>query len=349
MLVRGQYDQPGEKVEAAAPTALHPLPPDAPKNRLGLAQWLVDPANPLTARVIVNRYWQRYFGTGIVKTSEDFGAQGEWPTHPELLDWLALEFIRGGWDVKHIQRLIVTSAVYRQSSHATPEKRARDPQNRMIARAPRLRLEAEVIRDNALAVSGLLVRKIGGPSVKPYQPEGLWEEVAYGAEFSAQKFTRDEGENLYRRSMYTFWKRQAPPPTMLLFDAPNREICTVKRSRTNTPLQALALMNDPQFVEAARHLALRAIRETGGGVMQRVMHAFKLATAREPTPEECALLVGLYDRQLERYQADAEGAEQLLAVGESELDPAGCSPSELAALAAVASVILNLDETITRG
>ena len=217
-------------------------------NRLGMARWLVDPANPLTARVIVNRMWQMHFGTGLVKTAEDFGAQGEQPSHPQLLDWLADEFIRSGWDMKHMHRLLVTSAAYKQSSKVTPELFARDPENRLLARGPRFRLQAELIRDHALYVSGLLVEKIGGPSVKPYQPAGLWEEVAYGggvAGFTAGKFEQDKGESLYRKSMYTFWKRTSPPPALSTFDAPEREFCVVRRSRTNTPLQALVTMNDP--------------------------------------------------------------------------------------------------------
>jgi hypothetical protein len=260
VLIRGQYDQPGEPVQPGTPAVLPPLPADAPANRLGLARWLVDPAHPLTARVAVNRTWQQYFGVGIVATTEDFGSQGEWPSHPELLDWLAVEFVESGWNVKALHRLIVTSATYRQSSSATPEQYRRDPQNRLLARGPRFRLDAEMIRDNALAVSGLLVEHVGGKSVRPYQPEGLWEAVGYTTSNTA-RFTQDHGDALYRRSMYTFWKRTAPPPTMQIFDAPSREVCTVRRPRTNTPGAALALMNDVQFVEAARHLAARLYRE----------------------------------------------------------------------------------------
>lgn len=349
ILARGQYDQPTDKVTAAVPRALTPMPPDAPLNRLGFAKWLVDPSHPLTARVTVNRYWQHYFGTGLVKTSEDFGVQGEWPSHPELLDWLATEFIRTGWDVKAMQRLIVTSATYRQSSRMSPELLERDPENRLLARGPRYRMDAETVRDNALAVAGLLVPKIGGPSVRPYQPKGLWEEVSYGDKtFTAQVFEQDFGENLYRRSMYTFWKRQSPPPTMLIFDAPSREVCTARRARTNTPLQALALLNDPQFVEAARMLAERAMREAGPDSLQRVIYAFKAATAREPQAEECAILVDAFDHEHVHYVQNPDAALELLSVGEAKRDET-LNVAELAALTTVASMILNLDETVTKG
>lgn len=348
ILKRGQYDQPTEKVTPAVPAVLPPLPADAPPNRLGLAQWLVSPDHPLTARVAVNRFWARYFGTGIVKTVEDFGIQGDLPSHPELLDWLATEFIRTGWDVKALQRLIVTSAAYRQSSRSTPELRKRDPENRLLARGPRFRMDAEMIRDAALAVSGLLVPTIGGPSVKPYQPEGIWEEVSYGdPNFTAQSYTQDHGEALYRRSMYIFWKRTAPPPSMVVFDAPNREVCTARRARTNTPLQALVLMNDPQYVEAARHLAARMIKDGGAAPEERIAYAFRLATARFPKPEETAVLAEIFKTQLERYRQNTEAAKQLLAVGESPRDET-LDPAEHAAWTTVASMILNLDETVTK-
>lgn len=347
ILTRGQYDLPGDEVTPATPAALLPLPEDAPKNRLGLAQWLVHPDHPLTARVIVNRYWQRYFGAGIVKTAEDFGTQGEWPTHPQLLDWLATEFMQSDWDIKHMQRLIVTSATYRQDSPLSPNLAEIDPENRLLARGPRFRLDAETVRDNALAISGLLAEKIGGPSVKPYQPPGIWKEVAYGAGYTAQAYEQDTGESLYRRSMYTFWKRQAPPPGMMIFDAPNRETCISRRARTNTPLQALALMNDPQFVEAARALAQRIMTEGGPKPAQRIRYAFRLATARTPSRKELAILINIYEAQLAEFQQDEEGAKSLLAVADStpaeDLDTA-----ELAAWSAVTSVILNLDETITK-
>src|SRR5207253_1771585 len=228
------------------PASLPRLPADVPNNRLGFARWLVDPSNPLTARVAVNRYWQMYFGTGLVKTIDDFGSQGEWPTHPELLDWLATEFVRTGWNVKAMQKLIVMSATYRQASKVTPLLLSRDPENRLLARGPRLRLSAEMIRDQALAISGLLVERLGGPSVKPYQPKGLWKELG------DVDYTPDHGENLYRRSLYTFWKRTVAPPSMMTFDAAARETCSVRETRTNTPLQALTLMNEITYVEAGR-------------------------------------------------------------------------------------------------
>ncbi|MBX7166249.1 MAG: PSD1 and planctomycete cytochrome C domain-containing protein [Pirellulales bacterium] len=350
ILMRGQYDKPGEKVSPGVPAALPPLPAGAPANRLGLAQWLVDPSHPLVARVIVNRYWQMYFGTGLVKTSEDFGSQGELPSHPELLDWLATEFIRSGWDVKHMQRLIVQSATYRQSSRVAPDAHRTDPENRLLARASRLRLPAEFIRDQALAASGLLDPRIGGASVSPYQPAGLWEELASredGKNWTAQEYTQSHGSDLYRRTMYTFWKRTSPPPTLATFDAPDRETCTVRRARTNTPLQALILMNDPTYVEASRKLAERLLTEAGPGVDDRLALAFRLATARRPDERELAVLRRVLDEQLVAYRSRPEAAEELLHVGESAAAPV--DPVELAAWSVVCSMILNLDETVTRG
>ncbi len=346
VMKRGQYDQPGEPVTRGVPAVLPPLPADAPKNRLGLARWLVDENNPLPARVTVNRFWQQYFGVGLVKTSEDFGSQGEQPPHPELLDWLAVEFQRSGWDVKRLQRTIVTSATYRQSSKATPDQYAADPENRLFARGPRFRLDAETVRDNALFVSGLLVDRIGGPSVKPYQPPGIWEAVGYTTSNTA-RFTQDHGEALYRRSLYTFWKRTAPPPALQLFDAPTRETCTVRRSRTNSPLAALALLNDVQFFEAARGLAQRTMIEAGANVQDRAAYAFRLVTARPPTEEELAVLVRQYEAQRTGYCQDLESARQVIAVGESP-PPEGLEPAELAAWTLVANCLLNLDETITK-
>jgi hypothetical protein len=349
LLERGEYDKPTEKVEPMTPAVLPPLPADAPRNRLGLAKWLVEPAHPLTARVAVNRFWSRYFGTGFVKTLQDFGVQGEWPSHPELLDWLATEFVRTKWDVKGMQRLIVTSATYRQSSRIAPELYEKDPENRLLARGPRFRMDAEMVRDNALAASGLLVKKIGGRSVKPYQPAGLWEEVSFGDKsFTAQTFEQDHGEALFRRSMYTFWKRTAPPPMMALFDAPNREVCTAKRARTNTPLQALALMNDTQYVEAARALAQRTMKECPGTVEERIAWAFRLATSRKPSEQEAAVLKKLYEAQLEDYKQKPETAKELVSHGESPRDES-LDVCELAAWTTVASTILNLDETVTKG
>jgi hypothetical protein len=344
VLKRGQYDQPGEKVEPAVPGCLPALPTGVPANRLGLARWLVDPANPLTARVAVNRWWQTYFGTGIVETAEDFGSQGSWPSHPELLDWLATELVRSGWDVKGLQRLLVTSAAYRQSSRATPELLERDPGNRLLARGPRFRLPAETVRDNALAVAGLLVRRVGGPSVKPYQPAGLWEDVSVERRVV---YKPDTGADLYRRSLYTYWKRTCPPPALTAFDAPDRETCVIRRARTNTPLQALVLLNDPTHVEAARKLAERALREGGTSPESRLAHAYRLAVARPPRPEETSVLLPILRRALDRFRGDSKAAERLLGVGASPRDP-GMDASELAAWSAVASVLLNLDETITK-
>jgi hypothetical protein len=351
VLVRGQYDKKGEKVRAATPAALPPLPADAPANRLGLARWLVDPANPLPSRVIVNRYWQAYFGTGLVKTAEDFGTQGEFPSHPELLDWLADEFIRTGWDVKQMQRLLVTSATYRQASVVPSALRSKDPENRLLARASRLRLPAEFIRDQALAVSGLLDGRIGGASVSPYQPPGLWEELMSrqdGANWTAQTYRQSHGPDLYRRTMYTFWKRTSPPPTLATFDAPDRETCTVRRARTNTPLQALVLMNDPTYVEAARKVAERVLTEAGLTLEERITFVFRLATARRPKPIEVAVLQRVLEEQRAAYHKDARTARKLLQVGEASPDPR-VNGAELAAWTVVTSMILNLDEAVTRG
>jgi uncharacterized protein DUF1553/uncharacterized protein DUF1549/concanavalin A-like lectin/glucanase superfamily protein/cytochrome c len=343
VLVRGEYDKPGEKVEPAVPASLPPLKTDGPVNRLALARWLVDPANPLVARVTVNRFWQMYFGTGLVKTPEDFGSQGETPRHPELLDWLATEFIRTGWDMKAMQKLLVMSATYQQSSKIPPQLLARDPDNRLLARGPRYRLSAEMIRDAALATSGLLVEKIGGPSVKPYQPPGLWEEL--GA--TAGKYPQEQGSNLYRRSMYTFWKRTIPPPSMMIFDASGREMCTVRQVRTNTPLQALTLLNDIPYVEASRALAERVLLSGARSADERLDLAFRMATARHLQPRELTILQAGLDRYLTQYRECPEAAQKLLGVGESprnqQLDPV-----EHAAYTVTMSVILNLDETITK-
>jgi len=349
LLERGQYDAPGEALTAGIPGLFGAIGDgEREASRLDLARWLVQPDNPLTARVAVNRLWQRLFGHGIVKTSEDFGSQGEWPSHPELLDWLATEFVASGWDLKAMQRLIATSAAYRQASRLTPELLERDPENRLIARGPRHRLDAEQIRDLALASSGLLVEELGGPSVRPYQPPGLWKAVGYSGS-NTVNFVRDSGEALYRRSLYTFWKRTAPPPTMGLFDAPTRESCSVRRARTNTPLQALALMNDEQYVEAARELGARARLDAGPEPAAVIDRAFRLATARPPDAFERAVLLEQYFGQLAGFQREPQRAVDLLAVGESmlpaELD---APPAEMAAWATVASLILNLDETVTK-
>ena len=317
----------------------------APLNRLDLAVWLVSPEHPLTARVTVNRYWAMFFGAGLVKTINDFGSQGEWPSHPELLDWLACQFRDGGrsggpWDVKALVRLIVTSATYRQSAAVTPEKLEKDPYNRLLSRGPRLQLDAEFIRDNALAVSGLLNPKIGGPSVKPYQPPGIWDGTD-------AKYEQDHGDALYRRGMYVFWRRSAHYPSFATFDAPNREVCTFLRQRTQTPLQSLVLMNDPEYVESARALAERVMREEPSDLTKRLTRAFRHTLGRVPQADEIATLQRTYEEQLAGFRDDAETADKLLAVGESKL-PESTDKIELAAMTAVANVLLNLNETITK-
>ncbi|HVR76617.1 MAG TPA: PSD1 and planctomycete cytochrome C domain-containing protein [Planctomycetota bacterium] len=350
LLVRGQYDKRGEKVTAGVPAFLPPLPEGAPPTRLGLARWLVDPSNPLTARVTVNRYWQMYFGTGLVRTAEDFGSQGEAPSHAGLLDWLAIELVESGWDVKALQARIVLSAAYRQSSRRAPELNERDPENRLLARGPRLRLQAEFIRDQALAAGGLLDRRIGGRSVSPYQPAGLWEELASredGANWTAQTYVQSHGEDLYRRTMYTYWKRTAPPPTLMTFDAPDRETCTVRRARTNTPLQALVLLNDPTYVEASRKLAERMMREAEGSPEARITFAFRWTTGRAPAPAEAEVARRLFEESLAAYRKDPEAARKLLGVGESKRDES-LDAAELGAWTLVASLLLNLDVTVTK-
>jgi hypothetical protein len=347
VLGRGQYDNPKDKVSAGVPAFLPPMAPGLPANRLGLAKWIVSPNNPLTARVAVNHYWEEYFGTGIVKTSEDFGSQGEQPSNPQLLDWLATEFVRTGWNVKAVQRLIVTSATYRQSSRVTPELEERDPENRLLARGPRFRLPAELVRDNALAVSGLLDDRIGGTSVYPYQPKGLWEEMAFGSGFSGQTYVESTGRDLYRRSMYTIWKRTVPPAALVTFDAPDREKCTARRSVTNTPLQALVLLNDPTYVEASRFLAARTLTQGGKTETARINYAFRLATGRIPDAQERAVLVEAARDALADYRLHGSEATALLNVGASKSDPK-LDPKELAAWTTVAGIILNLDETITK-
>ncbi len=345
LLMRGQYDKPGDQVTPTVPAFLPPLPAGAPANRLTLARWLVDPANPLTARVAVNRYWQAYFGTGLVKTSEDFGSQGEAPSHPELLDWLATEFVRTGWDVKAMQRLIVTSATYRQASQASAALRERDPENRLLARGPRTRLTAEMIRDQALSVSGLLNDKMGGPAVKIYQPEGLWEQLS--AYQGRKLFERSKGADLWRRSVYTYWKRTVPPPSLTIFDAPTREFCVVRRQASSTPLQALALLNDEMYMETSRKLAERMMHEGGATPTERLSWAFRLATSRPAAAGELAILERGFSSRLAEYRADRPAAEKLLTAGESPRDK-HLDVVELAAYTTAASVILNLDEVITR-
>ncbi len=346
ILVRGQYDKLGDKVEANVPGAFPAMLEGAPKNRLGMAQWLTHRDHPLTSRVTVNRFWQQFFGRGIVKTSEDFGSQGEWPTNPELLDWLSVEFMDSGWNVKHLMKQMLLSSAYRQNSNVSPETLAKDPENALVSRGPRFRLDAEVVRDSALFVSGLLVEKVGGRSVRTYQPSNIWEPVAFvGSNTSAYK--RDAGEALYRRSMYTFWKRTAPPPSMMAFDAPSRENCIARRARTNTPLQALVLMNDEQYIEAARQLAYRMLKEGGTTPVSRLTFAFRSITGRVPNEKETDVLLKLHDKQVLRFTANKEAAVKLLTVGESKRDES-LDPSQHAAFTMMANLILNLDEVVTK-
>lgn len=350
VLMRGEYDKPikSRKVQPAIPAVLGSLPKDVPTNRLGLARWLVSRDNPLTARVTVNRFWAQLFGTGLVKTVEDFGAQGEYPSHPELLDWLAVEFMESGWDVKHLFRTMVTSETYCQSSKLTPESVSKDPENRLLARGPRYRLDAESIRDSALAVSGLLDTRIGGPSVYPYHPKGLWLEINNRPGYSRAYPHSEDGSALYRRSLYTFWKRTVPPPSLAAFDAPEREFCTVQRSRTNTPIQAFVLLHDPQFVEAARKLGERILIEapTKDPVM-RLKYGFKLCFSCEPQSSELRLLRGTLDSKLAHFKNNPDAAAELLAVGHSSVDEQ-LDTVELAAWSSVARVLLNLSEFITK-
>jgi hypothetical protein len=346
-LVRGQYDAPDES-EALSPDILSFLPPmdsDLPRNRLGLAQWLVSPENPLTARVMVNRLWQKMFGDGIVRTAENFGTQGDVPNNPELLDWLATEFVRLDWDLKAIQKTIMMSATYRQDSGASADLRKRDSENLLYARGPRFRMQSELVRDNALAVSGLLIRKVGGPAVKPYQPAGMWQELAGGA--SQGPYKADKGEDLYRRSLYTYRKRTVPHATMSTFDAPSFEVCYVRRGRTNTPLQALAMLNDTTYVEAARNLAERMINDGGKSPKKRIAHGFRLATGRYPSERELSVLERGYLGYETMYAQNPERAQQYISHGDSKPDKT-IDAGKLAAYSTVASVILNLDETITK-
>jgi hypothetical protein len=343
VLKRGAYDAHGDEVAPETPHALPPFPKDAPRNRLGLAQWLLDPEHPLMARVTVNRLWQMMFGRGIVETSENFGNQGAQPTHPELLDWLARDFIASGWNVKATLKKIALSRTYRQSSKASPEMLARDPQNLLLARGPARRLTAEMVRDQALATSGLLVDKIGGPSVKPYQPPGLWEEIAMGK----PSYGQGKGDDLHRRSLYTFWKRTVPPPAMMTFDAADRSNCAVRRQSTSTPLQALALLNDVQILEAARFVAQRMLREGGSTREEQIRFVFRTVTNRTPSEREMAILTRLFDEQHELFLQDAETTAKLLAFGETKND-SSLNPADLAAGTVLAKAILNHDEAVMR-
>jgi hypothetical protein len=348
LLKRGEYDQKGEKLGRAVPAFLPPLPPGAPLDRLGLAQWLIAPDHPLVLRVAVNRFWLQLFGTGIVKTAEDFGAQGEPPSHPDLLDWLAVQFRADGWDVKRFMKRLATSAVYRQSSRVTPEALAKDPANRLLARGPRFRLDAEMLRDQALFASGLLMQTIGGPSVKPPQPSGLWEAVGYTDSDTAH-FSADAGrEKVHRRSLYTFWKRTSPPPQMTTFDAPSRESCQVRRERTNTPLQALLLLNEPQNIEASRALAERVLREGGPSTDDRLSYLFRLVLARSPDIGEGAELSSALRDLSAHYGKDSAAAERLIKIGETTPDRR-LDPRELAAWTMISNIVLNLDEAISKG
>ncbi len=342
VLKRGAYDAHGDPVTPGTPEAILPFDPAFPTNRLGLAKWLVDPRNPLVSRVIVNRTWQMFFGRGLVVTAENLGVQGAQPSHPELLDWLAKQFMDSGWDLKALQKRIVMSATYRQSSIAPGKTASRDPENILLARGPATRLTAEMLRDNALATAGLLVTRIGGPSVKPYQPDGIWEEKSSG-----WKYEPDRGEGLYRRSLYTYWKRTVPPPSMMVFDAAERNNCTVRRQSTSTPLQALVLLNDPQFVEAARALGERSLREGGKTLDDRLLFTFRLLTDRRPTSKELAVLRRLHQEQLEYFASHPEKAWALVQIGAAK-PGAGLDTAELAASAVVASTLFSFDEAIQK-
>ncbi len=345
VLFRGEYDKRRDQVEAGTPELLPPMASDLPHNRLGFAKWLVQPENPLTARVTVNHFWQEIFGVGIVRTAGDFGVNGELPSHPELLDWLAVDFRESGWDVKRFFRMLVTSAAYRQAAIATPQKLAADPQNRLLSRGPRFRMDAEMIRDYALAASGLLVEKVGGPSVKPYQPPGVWEAVAM-RESNTREYVQDHGENLYRRSLYTFWKRAAPPAAMEVLNAPSRETCMVRRERTDTPLQALVTLNDPQFVEAARHLAQTALL-TEGSAQDRLQFIAQRLLSRPLRAEELTVVKSSLIDSLSHYAANADDAQRLISVGESKADPK-VAPAVLAAWTVLVNELLNLDEVLNK-
>ena len=342
MLKRGAYDAPGEQVFANTPGALPPFPVGAPRNRLGLARWLLDANHPLLGRVTVNRAWQQMFGRGIVETSDNFGSQGAPPAHPELLDWLAREFVDSGWDMKRLLKLIALSSTYRQSSKADPEMLARDPSNQLLARGPARRLTAEMLRDQALAASGLLAGAVGGPSVRPYQPSGLWE-IALGN----PSYGQGKGDDLHRRSLYTFWKRTVPPPAMVTFDAAERNVCVVRRQSTSTPLQALALLNDTQMVEAARLVGQRMLTEGGASLGRQVAWVFRLVTGRTASEKEVVVLEKLFLEQRQMFAGDAEAAQKLLAVGEAK-NEASLNPVDLAASAVLAKALLNHDESIMR-
>ncbi len=341
LLIKGDFLNPGEEVQPGVLKHFHPLPAGAEPNRLGLARWIVDPDNPLTARVTVNRLWARIFGTGIVSTEEDFGTQGDPPSHPELLDWLATELVGSHWNIKQIIKLMVMSATYRQSAQVRPELLAKDPRNRWLGRGPHVRLDAETIRDQALALSGLLSRKIGGPSVYPYQPPGLWR-----AAFNGQRtWPTSKGEDRYRRGLYTFWRRTIPYPSMATFDAPSRELCTLRRVRTNTPLQAFVCLNDPVYVEAAQALARRIVREGGSAAVDQATYGLRLCLCRPPTSDQLDVLMRLHDSEREHYQADLSSAEQFATDPLGPLPP-GTEVADMAAWTVVANVLLNMDSVL---
>ena len=343
LLNRGQYDQPqkSEKLTPAIPQAIGGWDPQWPRNRLGLAQWLTSADHPLTARVTINRIWQHFFGTGIVKTSENFGVQGEYPSHPQLLDWLATEFVAQNWNVKAMHRLIVTSDTYRQSSAASAELEQQDPENKLLARGPRKRLSPYAIRDAALFNSGLLVEDVGGPSVKPYMPPQIWRSISNAA------YQQDQGAKIYRRSMYTYWRRTVPPPTMMAFNASSRETCIVRNDQTNTPLQALTMMNNITFVETARLLAQRELANTSVTAATRVVSGFQRITSRKPTASEFNVLMSDHDAYIADFEADLDSAKKLLSIGASPYNQ-DYDISELAALTLIMNTILNLDEAITQ-
>lgn len=347
ILNRGVYDQPTTQVFPNTPESILPFPEEYPKNRLGLAKWLFHEDNPLTARVTVNRFWQRMFGTGLVASSFDFGNQGSLPTHPELLDFLAIKLKEEGWDSRKILKYMALSATYQQSTRVSKELQELDPENRLLARAPRLRLTAELIRDQALKISGLLNTEVGGPSVKPYQPAGIWEATTGGGGGSTATYITSTGKDLYRKSLYTFWKRTVPPPSMMTFDAASRDLCTVKRQETNTPLQALVLLNDPQIIEASRLIAKNAI-DRNKEINDQIKYIFKLATSRSPDEEELSMLHNYYNSMLQKVDEEGIDPKDYLSIGDFEID-SSYSKNQLAALALTAHTILNLDETITRG
>jgi hypothetical protein len=343
MFEKGSFLSPGEEVIPGTPAVLHPLAYDAPRNRLGLAQWLVDEENPLAARVLVNRFWTQFFGIGLVETAEDFGTQGELPSNQALLDWLAVDFMEQGWSMKNLCRTIVTSATYRQAPTVTPDRLEKDPNNRLLARGPRFRMEAEMVRDQALSAGGLLSAKLHGPSVMPPQPDGVWQVV-----YSEETWKESVGEDKYRRALYTYWRRTMPYPSMVAFDAPSREVCTVRRIRTNTPLQALVTLNDPVYIEAAQAMARRVLREAPAPDLDsRIRYAYLLAASRPPVAAEVESVKALYNDSVAQYSADGEIA---LALATSPLgSPANNTDSaELASWTLVSNVLLNLDEVLTK-